>query len=523
MPPVHARLLCAASFALALAPVWTPCARSAVVLPQDFIDETVVNGLDRPTSLAFLPDGRVLVTEQKTARVRLVVQHHVAATDPVLTVPDVMTPSEEHGLLALAVDPGWPSRPYVYLFHDRLGSALRLVRYTASGDLASPTGENLALAEPLLLMDDIPDSSWQHNGGGLRFGADGRLYLSLGEDERFCPAQDSTSLRGAVLRLDVSRLPDGAGGPVPRALLIPPGNPLSTADSNAMLVYAYGLRNPWRLHADPVSGAIFVADPGGGVYEEINRVDPGGNYGWPFREGRTVIVPGTCVEPGGPGASPYDTATVQWRRPGGPSAIVGAGVYRPAGGGAWNWPAAYDGDLFWADYYTGMLRRVKFAGSTPYPAPSVPGQPNADDWATGLVSAVDFQVGPDGSLWWLSQYDEFFTPGTGRLGRIAWVGGAAGVDETRPSALALTAHPNPFAGRIELSFRLERAGRVRMTLHDLAGRRLAVLADGERASGIQRLVWDGEIEAGRGAAPGLYVVRLEAENRSEAIRLVRAE
>jgi glucose/arabinose dehydrogenase len=520
MSPASARLILAVA-ALALAGAST--APAAVVLPTGFTNETIVGGLDQPSSMAFLPDGRVLVTEQKTARVRLVVQHHIAATDPVLVVPDVMTPSEEHGLLALAVDPGWPARPYVYLFHDRLGSALRLVRYTASGSLTAPAGENLTLADPLLLIDDIPDSSWQHNGGGLRFGTDGRLYLSLGEDERFCPAQDPTTLRGAVLRLDVSRLPPGGGGPVPRALLIPPGNPLSTPDSNAMLVYAYGFRNPWRLHVDPASGAIYAADPGGGVYEEIDRVEPGRNYGWPFREGHAIIVPGPCQEPGGPGASSYDTATVAWRRPAGPSAIVGAGVYRPVAGGMWNWPVSYDGDLFWADYYTGLLRRVELVDGEPHPAPGVPGQPNPDDWATGLVSAVDFQVGPDGALWWLSQFDEFFEDGTGRLGRIAWTGGPVGVGDPEPAQLALTAHPNPFASRIELSFRLERAARVRLAVYDLTGRRLAVLADGHRGSGTQRIVWDGEIAGGRRAAPGLYVARLEAGGHRESIRLVRAE
>ena len=166
---------------------------------------------------------------------------------------------------------------------------------------------------------------------------------------------------------------------------------------------------------------------------------------------------------------------------------------------------------------------MKFIGGVPQTPPTVPGQPNEADWATGLVSAVDFQIGRDGALWWLSQFDVDFTPGSGRLGRIAWKGGPAGVDDPVPSRLALSAHPNPFAGRTELSFRFERAGRVRLAVYDLAGRRLARLADGVRGAGVHRIVWDGALDGGGQAAPGLYVARLEAHGWRESIRLVRTE
>src|SRR5262249_35094342 len=149
----------------------------------------VVGQLAQPTSLAFLPDGRVLFTEQRSGQVRLVVNGHIAATDPVVTVPNLVNSGNEQGLLAIAIDPAWPAKPYVYLYHDRTGNRLRLVRYEASGDLGNPSGENLTLANPYLLIDDIPDNASNHNGGSLRFGPDGMLYLSIGEDADACSAQ----------------------------------------------------------------------------------------------------------------------------------------------------------------------------------------------------------------------------------------------------------------------------------------------------------------------------------------------
>ena len=100
-------------------------------------------------------------------------------------------------------------------------------------------------------MNDIPDNADNHNGGTVRFGTDGMLYVSLGEDAFPSAAQDTSTLRGVILRLDVSRLPDGPGSAA-RALVTPPGNPFgSTGGLNARLLWEYGLRNPFRLQVDP--------------------------------------------------------------------------------------------------------------------------------------------------------------------------------------------------------------------------------------------------------------------------------
>ena len=228
----------------------------AAVVPTHFEDTQLIGGLNQPTDFARLPDGRVLVTEQKSGIVRLFVNPTTSAI--ALTVPSLNASGNERGLLAITLDFDWPSSPYVYLYYNRTGSKLRLVRYTASGDLTNGSSTNLALGTSLLLLDDLLDNASNHNGGALRFGTDGCLYLSLGDDADRCAAQDSTTLKGAILRMWVNGLGPAGGGPVTRAALTPTDNPLVTTNANAKLVYAYGLRNPFRFHIDPETGLVTI-------------------------------------------------------------------------------------------------------------------------------------------------------------------------------------------------------------------------------------------------------------------------
>src|SRR2546426_328002 len=112
----------------------------------------------------------------------------------------------EQGLLGVAVDPEWPTRPYVYFEATQATSIARVTMYTASGDLTDPSSANLQLGNPFVLLGDIPDLQGFHQGGTLRFGVDRRLYVSLGDDGSPCEAQDLTVLTGKILRLDVSSM-----------------------------------------------------------------------------------------------------------------------------------------------------------------------------------------------------------------------------------------------------------------------------------------------------------------------------
>src|SRR5262245_52409955 len=141
-----------------------PAPLGATILPTGFVEEVLVTGLDFPLSMAFLPDGRLLVTERSSAKVRVIVAGHIAAVDPALTVPGVTSPDLERGLQGIAVDPRWPEYPYAYVCFTRTGDRMALVRYTGAGALDDPAGENLTFGSPLVLIDDFLDEASVHNG-----------------------------------------------------------------------------------------------------------------------------------------------------------------------------------------------------------------------------------------------------------------------------------------------------------------------------------------------------------------------
>jgi glucose/arabinose dehydrogenase len=504
------------AFLLPAAVCLFPSVAASVSIPTGFQDEAIITGLSQPSGFARLPDGRVFIIEQMTGRVRLFVNQSTSSIP--LTVSSLTT-GNERGLLAIAVDPQWPTRPYIYLFHTRTGNRSRLVRYTASGDLTNGSSTNVTLGTSLLLLDDLLDNASNHNGGALRFGTDGCLYLSLGDDADRCAAQDSTTLKGAILRMWVNNLGPSGGGPVTRAALTPTDNPLVTTNANAKLVYAYGLRNPFRFHIDPETDLLYVADVGEATWEEISEVGPGDNLGWPHREGYAVVSVGACPEPGGSGSRGY-TPPIQVLSNTG-SAIMSAGVYRAPAQGTANWPAEYRGSAFYSEYYDGILRRLVKNGNGQWvPAPIVPGQPSSSNWGTGFISAVDFEVAPDGSMWWIRQFNDNFEGGTGSLRRLRYNGPTVDVPTPGAAGLALAAAPNPFRGTVALSFRLEQPQRVRLALHDLSGRLVRVLHDGD-AAGEMRIAWDGIDGTGRAVAPGVYLAKLDRDGASESVRVLR--
>ena len=228
---------------------------------------------DLPVAFAFLPDGRILLLELQAATVRVSVPGSGTAVD-LHTVPDVETAGAEQGLQGIAVDPAWPTRPYLYLYYNHVGGVNHLTMYTVSGELSDPSSTALALSDPYHLLTDIPDVRAWHNGGTARFGPDGMLYLSLGDDGAACDAQDPGVLAGSILRLDVSGMPGGGSGPPAKAAITPADNPFAGPDDNTRLTYAWGLRNPFRFTVDPATGDLFVGDVGFLSHEEVDRITP---------------------------------------------------------------------------------------------------------------------------------------------------------------------------------------------------------------------------------------------------------
>jgi len=399
----------------------------AIELPDGFFDESIVDSLDTPVALAPLPGGEIVVLEQYNGNVLLIGRNKPHRPGLLYTFNDVnISGGNERGLLGVAVDPGFSSNGYLYVYYTAKGDQCKVVRLT----LTSKTDTSPAEISPtsrLEILANIPDNAWNHNGGTLRFGPDRMLYLSIGDDASSCQAQSINDVHGAILRMDVrlsqeeeARLQKGD-----RSVLVPEDNPFSTEDGvNSGLIYAYGLRNPFRFAIDPANGDLLIADVGLLDFEEIDYLpfSSGGglNFGWPFFEG-----PAPRAQPGCRKISTetYLQPVAYYDRTGYVASVISLCLYRPNNpSGRFTWPKEYFGDYFFTDYFQGFVRRLKRKKDGNWATPAkVSGQPDSLNWATDLKSVPDAFVGADGALYYLRQFDDKFTPQSGQLRRIVFL------------------------------------------------------------------------------------------------------
>jgi glucose/arabinose dehydrogenase len=229
---------------------------AAPAAPVPFRVEELATGLDTPWELAFAPDGRIFVTE-RPGRLR-VIENGQLRSEPVANVPDV-TERGEGGLLGLALAPDFATSGNLYLYHTYTdnGTKNRVVRYTLT-DRAGARG----LGGQQIIVDDIPGAG-NHNGGRIAFGPDGKLYVTNGDAANTALAQDRNSLAGKILRIE----PDGS---------VPADNPFPGSP-----VYSYGHRNPQGLAWQEGTNQLYATEHGPSANDEVNRIVPGGNFGWP--------------------------------------------------------------------------------------------------------------------------------------------------------------------------------------------------------------------------------------------------
>jgi glucose/arabinose dehydrogenase len=331
---------------------------SAATLPLGFSEVQVAGGLARAAAMEFAPDGRLFVCLQD-GQLR-VIKNGVLLTTPFLTVK--VDSAGDRGLLGVTFDPNFSSNNFVYIYYTVPSDPAhnRISRFTASGDVA------LANSEVVLLDVDNLAAGTGHNGGPIRFGPDGKLYVGVGYNDNPPNAQTLDNLLGKILRLNA----DGS---------IPTDNPFyGMANGNNRAIWALGLRNPFAIAFQPGTNLMLINDVGDFTWEEINEGVAGSNYGWPINEGPT--------------SDPRYREPVFSYRHGSTSttgcAIVGGTFYDPA---ANQYPAAYVGQYFFADYCGGWIRTLSLTNGT------------TSDFATGIVFPLDLRVGADGSLYYLSR------------------------------------------------------------------------------------------------------------------------
>ncbi|WP_338043628.1 PQQ-dependent sugar dehydrogenase [Paenibacillus hamazuiensis] len=254
-----------------------PAAKQSDSFPYE--RQLVADRLDVPWDMAIAPDGRIFVTERPGA-IR-VIEKGKLREEPVYRFNDTFYTKSEAGLLGITLDPNFASNRYMYVYHTyRSGNQIknRVVRLVEK--------DNAARIDKVLL-DDLPGENI-HDGGRIRFGPDGMLYVTNGDANDRPMAQDVTRLGGKIMRIQ----PDGG---------VPKDNPFAGSP-----VYSLGHRNPQGLAWHPVTKELFSSEHGQSAHDEINRIEPGGNYGWPYIEGdrtepaandKSKLGPGKLIAP----------------------------------------------------------------------------------------------------------------------------------------------------------------------------------------------------------------------------------
>jgi glucose/arabinose dehydrogenase len=239
--------------------------------PGDYEWRLIASGLNRPVDIQSARDGsgRLFIIE-KYGVIRIYEDGQLLA-EPFLNIDDrVNDRGNEMGLLGLAFHPDYDQNGYFYVNYTGVGGHTFISRFQAQSDIADP------LSEKILLTVNQPFPN--HNGGAVVFGPDGLLYLGLGDGgaggDPMKHGQNPSTLLGSILRIDVDN-----GDPY----AIPADNPFGNE------VWAFGLRNPWRISFDRATGDLWIGDVGQNQYEEINYLpagSPGGaNFGWSIMEG----------------------------------------------------------------------------------------------------------------------------------------------------------------------------------------------------------------------------------------------
>jgi glucose/arabinose dehydrogenase len=420
---------------------------NAQVLPPGFMVQQI-NTLNFPTSMAFAPDGRIFLAEEagtvKIFKGGVLLPTSFVQLDSVYSL-------KEKGLLGIAFDPDFVNNGYVYFYYTSNvsgykynGSTLagtpvrnKIVRYTANGDVAL-TGSK----KTIINFDVIPDFivNYNHDGGTLQFGPDGKLYVAIGENTLWCASlcmnilstgcncgptwviqswsQEMTSFHGKILRIN----PDGTA---------PTDNPFyslpTPVDNHQKYFYAIGARNPFTMHFKKGTSDLYFNDVGSAdvsstivAKEEVNKITPTGgkNFAWPNGEG--VLSTSQYVDPiytfphrlysnGGSNAARAAAGTTVMG-----CAITGGVYFQPS---STNWPAQYQSKYYAMDFCNGWINAVDIdnGGTVTNFASALAG--NYANTSDGGLGSIYLEEGQDGQMYYLVRSQ---TTGQSGLYRISY-------------------------------------------------------------------------------------------------------
>jgi uncharacterized repeat protein (TIGR01451 family) len=363
-----------------------------------FAQTQLASGLSKPVAVAFAPKGDIYIGEQ--GGTILIYRGGAVLPTPVVTLPNVSS-TGECGLLGLAFDPNFATNGYLYVSYTvnvtnptgMVQPFAQLSRFTVVNNTINPSSEKV-------YYRGNQAQNVHHPGNDLKVGPDGKLWWSVGDNvPSITNAQTLTNIYGKILRFNL----DGT---------IPADNPFVNVPNAIKAIYAYGLRNPFRFTFLP-NGKAMTEDTGSSYWEELNTIQPGGNYGWDFYEGNC----GSCgfINPTyAYGHLPTDGA---------------ASAVTAYSGSAF--PKQYNNVVFFGDYNRRDIEAIAFD-----PTYQTETSDTVFDSTAGTIA--DLKEGPDGSLYFVSVFE-------GTFSKISAVG-------PFPPTASVTAMPNAGTAPLNVQF-----------------------------------------------------------------------
>ena len=510
--------------------------------------ETIADGLTSPLTLEQADDGtdRIFVVDQ-AGQVRIVDGNGTLLEEPFLDlsgqIVTLQDSFDERGLLGLALHPDFGENGLFYAYYSAplRDGAPEAWDHTATISEFEVSTEDANIADPaserILLQVDEPQGN--HNGGSLIYGPDDLLYVSLGDgggadDDQEGHVSDwydendggnaqnvAENLLGSILRIEVD---------ADEPYLIPADNPFVDTDGMDE-IFAYGLRNPYRMSFD-MGGeyGLLVGDAGQNRWEEISQVTLGDNLGWNVKEGThcfSTVDPNqdaeSCPDEVGSG-HPDEGASlvnpvIEYQNANAEGGlgyvVVGGYVYRGTElpdfegkyiFGDWSSSSSEAGGLL-------FLATPQDEGRWPFQALSVV---EREEGALHEY-VLGFGQDNDGELYVLTTEMGGPTGSTGKVHRIvdpmSVIANEPG--DEMPARLTLEQnYPNPFNPTTTIRFELPETGHTSLKIYDLLGREVAILFDGVLGAGPHAVTWNVGEESGATVSSGSYIYRLQAPNRT---------
>lgn len=472
---------------------------AATTWAPGFYSQKVVDGLNKPTAIDWAPDGRMFIALRE-GKV-LIFQNGQLLPTPFIDLTSEVNDTLNRGLLGLALHPDFNTNHYMYLLYtydppelpggygqaggpDGDGHRVaRLIRVQANGNVANLASKQVLLGTTstftnsgsydvgwgfgeltacevngLPVENCIPSESPSHSIGSVVFGTDGSLFVSVGDGARFTDVDpralrsyDLNSLAGKILRINPSTGAGYVNNPFYGQ------NGCNNVNRNCAKVYAIGLRNPFRMIVHPTTGEPYHSDVGWFSWEEINT-GRGKNFGWPCWEGnehqglyngpensyeKNPLTAAQCqaVYSGTLGAvePPYHTYPHYFDEQMHNRAVVVGPVYTGTG---LTYPAAYHGQLFFADFIADWIKTITLDGGSPQV--ETLGE-DVSDPVSPTAGPVQMKIGPDGDLYYVVL--DLDSSSNGQIRRIRYIG-----DGNRPPTARLAALPTSGLTPLQVSF-----------------------------------------------------------------------